>query len=95
MQFTLNGRRWRLLREPIRRTLDGHRVLGECSPPEDKPRFIRVDSRLTGEVELDALVHELLHCAAWDVFDESFVESTATGIARILYRIGYRKVETA
>ena len=93
MQFTLNGKRWRLLREPTRRAADGHRIYGICSSPEDKPRFVKVDSRISGECELNTLLHELLHCAAFDVFDEDFVDETATGIARLLWRLGYRKTE--
>lgn len=73
---------------------DGHVILGECSSPDDKPRIVTVDSRVTGEEELDVILHELLHAAAWEVLGEDFVNSTATGIARLLYRLGYRKVET-
>lgn len=91
MQFLLNGKRWRLERATIRRKQNGRTILGECSSPDAKPRVIRVDKRIDGESELDVLLHELLHAAAWDVLDESFVDTTATGIARLLWRIGYRK----
>ena len=94
MRFTLNSKRWTFKRETIRRKLPGGRVvLGDCSSPDEKYRVVRVDSRIQGEEELDVILHELLHAAAWDVLDESFVDSTATGIARLLWRIGYRKVE--
>lgn len=69
-------------------------MYGECTAPTAKSRYVKVDSRIRGELELDTTVHELLHAAAWEVLDDDWVDSTATGIARLLYRLGYRKVDT-
>lgn len=94
LTFLLNGKRWQFLRTRITEKMpDGSRIYGRCSPPDARPKKVEVDDRIKGELELDTVIHELLHASAWDVLDEGFVDGTASGIARVLWRIGYRKVD--
>lgn len=87
MIIKIAGKRWRFLREPLRGDL------GTCDPPETPNKAIVVKRSLKGETELDTILHELLHAAAWELLSETWVETTATELARILHKIGYRKVE--
>ena len=92
-RIVLNDRRWNFTRKLIKqRAADGTRIYGTCDDPKSKNKSIVVDSRLSGEIELDTIIHELLHAASWEVFDDDFVDTTATSIARILHRLGYRKL---
>ena len=59
--------------------------------PDEKQQdpLIEIDSRLTGRRRLDTEVHELLHLACpW--MPEVAVRRTATYLALVLWRIGYR-----
>jgi hypothetical protein len=85
MIIQIRGKRWKFVREYIKG------ALGTCDSRETKGKKIRVRPSLRGQTELDTIIHELLHASAWDVLDESFVDQTATDIARALYKIGYRK----
>lgn len=48
-----------------------------------------VDAKLRGVDRLDTLIHESLHVADWGK-DEVWVNKTATGIAKLLWKLGYR-----
>lgn len=63
------------------------RLCGQCD--WDK-RTISINERLSGEIELDTLIHELLHACQPDLAEETVTE-TATDIARVLFRLGYRR----
>jgi len=84
MQVKLLGKRWRLRFAP---NLFNR---GDCDPPDKRRKEIRVDSRLKGEERLEVLIHEMVHAAGWHI-DEAFVEEFAQGVARALWRLGYRK----
>ena len=91
--FILNNKRWRFSRKyDLGRSAEGHPVLGKCDPPDQPNKGIRVLATLKGEKELDTIIHEALHAAAWTVLDEGFVDQTAEDLARLLWRLGYRKV---
>lgn len=62
---------------------------GECSDPTKE---IRISNRTRGKTELDSIIHECLHASAFDVLDEYFVQEAASDIARLLWKLGYRKV---
>lgn len=62
---------------------------GDCDPPCQRGKEIRISSSLRGEERLEVLIHELLHAAGWHI-DESFVERFAADAARALWRAGYR-----
>jgi len=45
---------------------------------------------LTGERELEVLIHEMLHACHWDL-DEEAITETSEDLARVLFRLGYRR----
>lgn len=65
---------------------------GDCDPPQQAGKEIRISSALRGEERLEVLVHEFLHAAGWHI-DETFVERFARDAARALWRLGYRDQE--
>lgn len=87
MHFTLLGKRWQLTYTPV---FDSPKTIGECDPPGRVNKAIRIKRRLPPDVELETLIHECLHAAAWDMFDEAFVTQLAADIARLLIRLGWR-----
>ena len=62
---------------------------GLCDPPDKVGKTITINSKLKGERRLDVIIHELLHATNWDL-DEVPVNDTATDIARVLTRLGYK-----
>jgi len=82
----LRGRRF-LVSRPKRLEPD---VLGWCRA-NCKPK-IAVAYSLNGQEELEIFIHEMLHGCFWDM-DEEAITDTADGIAKALWRIGYRKQE--
>lgn len=50
---------------------------------------VYVDPKLTGRDRLDTVIHESLHVALWHA-EEEWVDETATGIAKLLWELGYR-----
>jgi len=62
---------------------------GECQRKKGE-WVIRVRKDLEGEEELEVLLHEFMHAAYWD-HDEEFVEEVAADLAKLLWRLGYRK----
>lgn len=85
-QVTIGGKRFAFKRVRL------HTIAGDCTDPDEPHRMIRVDSKLKGEAELDTILHELLHAADWSK-DEDWIGDRATEIARVLWRLGYRKGE--
>lgn len=53
-------------------------------------RWIRVRRGLEPQEELDVTIHELLH-AAYEDLGEDAIDQAATDIARLLWKLGYRK----
>jgi ABC-type phosphate transport system ATPase subunit len=78
----IRGKRWRL-------RFVSH--LGEnrgiC---DNTDRIIRIVSNQEQEVEMDTIIHEILHAALWDL-DEEAVHDTANAISAALWRVGYRR----
>lgn len=62
---------------------------GDCDPPSQPGKAIRISSTLRGEERLEVLLHELVHAAGWHI-DEGFVAQFASDAARALWRLGYR-----
>ncbi len=88
MQLNVLGKRWRLRFVP---NLGTNR--GDCDPPNQRAKEIRVAAGLRGEERLEVLIHELVHAAGWHI-DEGFVERFAADAARVLWRLGYRDSNT-
>ena len=76
------GKRWRI------RWRTG-RGKGYCEAPTAPEKEMTINPRQKDIALLDTLIHESLHACHWDM-DEEAVEETATDIARLLWRLGYR-----
>lgn len=85
MLVTILGKRWEFVRRVLRGDADGY-----CDPPDTPGKQIVVDSRLTGETELEVCLHEFLHAGQWHL-DEGVVTQFAKDLARALYRHGWRR----
>ncbi len=96
MRVRILGRIWRLLFLPRRRIahLCGGRgasqVQGYTEHPTTKRKRILVSSDLPEPVELEVIIHECLHAADWSK-DEEWVEAAGADIARVLWRLGWRR----
>ncbi len=84
MKIKLHGKIWEYREVP---NLGGR---GDIDPPHQEGKQVRILSNLDGEEELEVILHELLHGCAW-ILTEDWVETTAEDIAKILWRLGYRK----
>lgn len=83
MTITILGKRWRLV---FCRMKD----FGDCSDPAEPGRVIRIRKGLCEKTELETILHEALHAADWHRSEE-FVDEVSTDIARVLWRLGWRK----
>lgn len=84
MQVKIRGKKWNLRFARLRKDL------GYCQPPDKPNKEILIRSSLKGEELLDTLIHEILHAGDWDK-DEPWVDEVATDMARILWKLGYRR----
>jgi hypothetical protein len=66
-------------------SVDEIEILGLC---EDKK--ISVSPRLTGKIQLEVFIHELLHAEHED-WSEAEVDRRAANIAEYLWKAGYRR----
>jgi hypothetical protein len=85
MRVQVRGKRYKL----AFKSLKNKNYLGLCDSPYEPNKQIVIDKELSGVLLLDTLVHELLHASCWDLSEES-VESAASDIAAVLWRLGYR-----
>ena len=97
MKFKIRGKVWKYKRPyklPPSVNEKGEKVerLGDCDAPHVPNKEIRVLKKLKGEKELEIILHEISHCAFWDL-DEEAIEEFAHDTARILTKLGYRKIE--
>jgi len=81
MRCRLRGKYWSIVRGKLDSKLDGL-----C---DANTRTITVRPSLTGERELEVLIHEMLHACHWDL-DEIAITETSEDLARVLFRLGYR-----
>lgn len=81
MEIIVNGARWVIRFARLRGT-----AVGWCYYTKRK---ILVSKKLTGVDRLDTIIHELLHAHHPQLSEESVTE-TATGIAEVLWELGYR-----
>lgn len=89
MQLTILKKRWRY--ELVSR-VDKEGSRGECDPPDQKNKAIRVLRNLTGEERMEVTIHEQIHAAGWHI-DEKFVEQFAADLARNLFKLGFKDGE--
>jgi hypothetical protein len=88
--ITLLGKRYRLRWVP-RLGRKGKGDDGDCNAPTDKDKAIRIRMDVKGQDELETYVHEMEHACAWWL-DEEFVRQKSHDIAKVLWRLGYRRV---
>lgn len=81
------GRRYKITHNPGK-----HRSGGCDGPPDVSGKELALDRRLKGIELLTTAIHEGLHATNWDL-DESVVETTATDIAKFLWRLGFRQFD--
>lgn len=86
MQVVLCGKRWTL------RHLTLSDASGECDGPHIRNKEIRIDNRLRGQEQLEVYIHEAMHAIDWKL-DEEHVTTSSHDLARMLWKLGYRKTE--
>lgn len=87
MRVKILGRFWKLVFGGLRRP-----DLGRCDAPNQVGKRIRINSTLKDLEELDTIIHEVFHAGFWHV-DETVVEEFGTDLARILWKLGYRRIK--
>ena len=85
MHVQLGGKRWELV---FRKLSD---CRGACDDPNKVGKKIQIDSDLSGEEELEVLIHEMLHAGNWLHRSEESVTREADEMSRVLWRLGYRR----
>lgn len=93
MKIVLNGETWHYSEPKYLGTSgDGKEILGRYHTQDPKAQgrnTIKIRRGLSGQERMDTLIHELLHaCALWA--SEDWVGQTATEMAAVLWRLGYR-----
>ena len=87
MHVTILGKRYRF--EWFRRR-NKHADHGYCDDPAQKNKSIRIAQNQGDFDKLDTIIHEVLHAADWHKSEE-WVGTVGTDLARILWRLGYRR----
>ena len=85
MRVELRGKRWNL--EVVEYLQDGS--CGSIDAPDTPGKRILISLSQTPLDLLDTVIHECLHGCCPDL-DETCVEESATSIAKVLHRMGYR-----
>lgn len=82
----LGGRRYRI-------HLD-HRLDGSTDVPgaPENPFHLYVDTRLQGQALLETIIHEATH-AVHPKLSEQWTTRIGRDVARLLWRLGYRRME--
>ncbi len=57
---------------------------------DDHKNFIRVDHRLRDQTRLDSTIHEIMHIQNPRALEKTIARN-ATEMARLLYRLGWRR----
>jgi hypothetical protein len=82
MKIRILGKQWNLAFCPEKAM---GRNLGLCDPPTKKGKEISILETLRGKLALDTVIHECLHASSFMQFDEQFVDTLATDIARAVF----------
>lgn len=62
------------------------RKAGCCDHPNSSKKAISIWDQLEGVECADTILHEMLHCAGFEIFDEHFIETLGTDMARALFK---------
>lgn len=84
MHVTILGKRYRLEFTRLRGKD------GDCDDPRTKGKTLRIHKGLSEKDTLETVIHEALHAADWHK-DEPWVDHVSRDIARILWRLGWRR----
>ena len=87
MRVELGGKRWNLVFKKM--TDSAH---GECDHPEKPKKQIRIRKDLKDRLQLEALIHEMLHACEWNL-DEEWIHSTGYELSVVLWKLGWRETE--
>lgn len=93
MRIKILGKVWNLLFVPASElTARGKSTTdrGDCEHPTKKGKRIRVLKGMDPLEELEVVIHECLHAAEWNM-DEDWVDATGGDIAKVLWKLGWRK----
>ena len=85
MRVELLGKRWNL------RFVPNLSNCGDCDVASAKFKEIRIQQGMPQKLELDTSLHECLHLIH-PSSDEEHVNQSATDIAEILWKLGWRKL---
>lgn len=88
MRVKICGHFWNLRRVPFLGS-----KMADCDTVDTPNKEIRIEQGLRDEIELNATIHELNHCALSNI-DEDTINTMSTDIARVLWRLGYRKLDS-
>lgn len=91
MRFTILGKRWEFCRKK-KVVVEGEAVDGSCDGPSVKGKKIIIDDSLSGQRELEVLIHEMIHASGWHI-DHSYINQFSSDVARILTKLGYKRGE--
>lgn len=82
MKIRILGKSWQLRFVPPEE-IGGKN--GSCDNPCRSNKAIEIWNELKGEECLETIIHECMHAAGWDVFDEKFCETVSVDIARAVF----------
>ena len=99
MRIKILRKYWEIVFKPMgRHKHEGSKVDGLCDPSIAKNKTILIDSRLSGQAQLETIIHEFLHACDQSsigfVHSEEYVENVAHDMAKLLYKLKYRKVDS-
>ena len=83
------------IKKTVKHTFNNHRYqicLGVCEAPDIPSKIIVLPVNGKTEDDLNTIVHESLHACFYDDLSEREVEQSAGDVARLLWRLGWRKV---
>ena len=91
LNHVFRGKRYRIT-TATGKQLDGND--GDCDPPDEPEKVIRVNKELMKPENqrelLEVLVHEATHVCQWDLKEDA-VENIAKSVADLVWRCGYRR----
>lgn len=98
MRIKILRKYWEIVFKPLgRHKQGGEKVDGLCDPAIAKNREIWIDSRLSGQAQLETIIHEFLHACDQSsigfVHSEDYVHNVAHDLAKLLYKLKFRKVD--
>ena len=82
---TFLGKRWSL------RWIKPYRAEGICEAPDVRGKQLYVPQEGGTQADLETILHEGLHACGWDILSEEWVTCAARDIARLAWRLGWRK----